>query len=121
MAKTFIFLLLSLREKCPYSEFFWSVIPRIRTEYGEIRCISAYLVRMRENADQKSSEYGHFRQCLFPHMHIFFSYLTKGFLVFSGGIKWEHWPKNELMTRKNRNIILNPLATNVSVTVFPRK
>ena len=27
---------LSLREKCPYSEFFWSVFSRIRTEYGEI-------------------------------------------------------------------------------------
>ena len=25
-----------LREKCPYSEFFWSVFSRIRTEYGEI-------------------------------------------------------------------------------------
>ena len=26
----------SLREKCPNSEFFWSVFSRIRTEYGEI-------------------------------------------------------------------------------------
>ena len=26
----------SLREKCPYSEFFWSVFSRVRTEYGEI-------------------------------------------------------------------------------------
>ena len=25
-----------MREKCPYSEFFWSVFSRIRTEYGEI-------------------------------------------------------------------------------------
>ena len=25
----------SLREKCPYSEFFWSVFFRIWTEYGE--------------------------------------------------------------------------------------
>ena len=24
----------TLREKCPYSEFFWSVFSRIRTEYG---------------------------------------------------------------------------------------
>ena len=30
--------------------FFWSVFPRIRTEYGEIL---RYLVRMRENTDQK--------------------------------------------------------------------
>ena len=33
--------------------FFWSLFSRIRTEYGEIRSISPYSVRMRENADQK--------------------------------------------------------------------
>ena len=27
----------SLREKCPYSELFWSVFSRIRTKYGKIR------------------------------------------------------------------------------------
>ena len=33
--------------------YFWSVFPRIRTEYGEIRSISSYSVRMWGNADQK--------------------------------------------------------------------
>ena len=33
--------------------FFWSVFSQIWTEYGEIRSISSYSVRMRENADQK--------------------------------------------------------------------
>ena len=28
---------LALREKYPYSELFWSVFSRIRTEYGKIR------------------------------------------------------------------------------------
>ena len=51
---------LPLREKCPYSELFWSAFSRIRTEYGEIRSIFPYSVRMRENADQNNSEYGHF-------------------------------------------------------------
>ena len=50
----------SLREKCPYLEFFWSIFPRILTEYGEIRNISPYLVRMRENTGQKNSKYGYF-------------------------------------------------------------
>ena len=50
----------TLREKCPYSEFFWSVFSRIRTEYGKTRSISPCSVRMRENTDQKNSEYGHF-------------------------------------------------------------
>ena len=33
--------------------FFWSLFSRIRTEYGEIRSISPYSVRMPENTDQK--------------------------------------------------------------------
>ena len=41
-------------------KLFWSIFSRIRTEYGEIRSISPYSVRMRENADPSNSEYGHF-------------------------------------------------------------
>ena len=47
-------------EKCPYSEFFQSVFPRIRTEYREIRSNSSNLVQMRGNTDQKNCEYRHF-------------------------------------------------------------
>ena len=51
-------------EKYPYSGFFWFVFSHIVTEYVEILCIrrdiSPYLVRMRENTDQKNSEYWHF-------------------------------------------------------------
>ena len=50
----------TLREKSPYSEFFWSVFSCILTEYGEMRFISLHPVRMRENTDQKTSEYRHF-------------------------------------------------------------
>ena len=46
-----------LREKCPYSELFWSVFSRIWNEYGEIFRISPSSVRMRETADQNNSEY----------------------------------------------------------------
>ena len=56
------------REKCPNSELFWSVFSHIWTEYGEIRSIFPYLVRMRENTDQNNSECGVFRsvtQCYF--------------------------------------------------------
>ena len=49
-----------LRKKCPNSELFWSAFSRIRTEYGEVRSISPYSVRMQENADQNNFEYGHF-------------------------------------------------------------
>ena len=51
---------ISLREKCPYSELFWSVFSLIRTKYGEIRSISPYAVRMRENADQNNAKYRQF-------------------------------------------------------------
>ena len=37
-----------------YSEFFWPIYSRIRTECEDIRSISSYSVRMRENADQKN-------------------------------------------------------------------
>ena len=51
-----------LPEKCPYSGFFWSVLSRTRNKYGvgEILRISTCFVRMRENKDQKNSDYGHF-------------------------------------------------------------
>ena len=58
--EAYVRLLHTLREKCTYSEFFWSVLSHIRTEYGEIRSISLYSVRMRENKDQKNFEYEHF-------------------------------------------------------------
>ena len=51
---------MTLRKKCPYSELFWSAFSHIRTQYEEIQSISPYSVRMRENADQNNSEYGHF-------------------------------------------------------------
>ena len=51
---------LTLRKNCPYSDIFWSVFSRIRTEYREIRSIFLSSVRMRWNTDQKNSGYGHF-------------------------------------------------------------
>ena len=53
-------LALTLRKTFLYSEFFWSVFSHIRTEYGEIRSISAYLARMQENTEQKNSKDGFF-------------------------------------------------------------
>ena len=40
------FLELRLREKCPYSELFWSAFSRVRTEYGEIRSIHSECGKM---------------------------------------------------------------------------
>ena len=56
---------ISLREKCPYSELFWSAFSQIRTEYGKILRISPYSVRMRENADQINPEYEHFLRSVY--------------------------------------------------------
>ena len=38
----------SVRKKCPYSELFWSVFCRIRTEQGKILRISLHSVRMQK-------------------------------------------------------------------------
>ena len=46
-----------------------SAFSRIRTEYGEIRSISPYSVRMRENADQNNSEYGYFLRYVWDDKH----------------------------------------------------
>ena len=63
-----LYLRPSLPKKCPYSELFWSASSHIWTEYGEIRSISSYSVRMRENVDQNNSKYGHFlRSAFLPH------------------------------------------------------
>ena len=59
--RAFLWLLcfVSLREKCWYSVFFWSVSSSIWTEYREIVRIFPYSVEMRQNKDQKNSEYRH--------------------------------------------------------------
>ena len=54
----------SLRKTFRYSELSRSLFSRIWTEYGEILVISPHSVRMRENADQNKSEYGHFSYLL---------------------------------------------------------
>ena len=51
---------LTLRKKCPGLEFFWSVFSFVWTEYRDLFGKFPYLLLMRENADQKNSEYGHF-------------------------------------------------------------
>ena len=58
--KGYFFSKTSLREKCLYSQLFWSVFPCIRTEYEDILHISSYSVRMRKNTDQNNCKYGHF-------------------------------------------------------------
>ena len=50
----------TLRKKCPYLEFFWSVLSCIRNEYGDLVFKLAYSVRMWKNTDQKNYKYGYF-------------------------------------------------------------
>ena len=73
---------LTLREKCPYSEFFWSVFSRIRTEYDEILYPNSvqipYSVQMQEDTDQKNSKYGHFlRSDIWRFHYHYHKYLEK--------------------------------------------
>ena len=50
----------SLREKCSYLELFWAALSGIWTEYS---------VRMRKNADQNNSKYGHFLAVYVPDQY----------------------------------------------------
>ena len=38
--------MLYMREKCPYSELFWSAFSRNKTEYGQIRSIQSKCGKM---------------------------------------------------------------------------
>ena len=58
----------TLRKKFAYSELFWPAFSRMRMEYEEIRSISLYSVRMRENADQNNSACGHFSRSVSQEM-----------------------------------------------------
>ena len=64
----------SLREKCPYTEFFWSIFFCIRL------CKSPYSVRIQENADQKNSVFGHFSRS--DYVYRFITDSWKGLLKF---------------------------------------
>ena len=44
------------------------MILNIRTEYGELRSISPYLIQISENTEQKKSEYGHFSRSMSASM-----------------------------------------------------
>ena len=67
-------------KRCPYSELFWSVFSNMRTEYGEIRSIFPYSVRMRENTDQNNSEYGYFSRSAYERK--FGTYHSISILIF---------------------------------------
>ena len=92
-------IITSMREKNPYSEFFWSVFSRIwTTEFGEIIRISPYSVRMREITDQKSSEYGHISRSCQPW--------NKGLLIL-------YYPNLILLSKY---FIVQPKFSNISTT-----
>ena len=54
----------TLREKCPYSDFFYSVFSCIRTRYTVI-------VQMRENSSKKNSEYGYLLRSVSHHQLLY--------------------------------------------------
>ena len=54
-----VFVLANTAWNCPYSEFFCPVFSHIYAAYDDLVCKFPYLVRMRENTDQKNSEYKH--------------------------------------------------------------
>ena len=62
----------TLREKHPYSEFFWSVFSRIRTEYGEIRSIQSKCgkIRTRKYSVSEHFSYSEHFPCFMKVSHV---------------------------------------------------
>ena len=50
----------TMREKCPNSEFFWSVFPSIPTEYWDSLCKAPHSAKCEIIWTSKNSETGHF-------------------------------------------------------------
>ena len=69
---------ISLHEKSPYLECFWSVFSRIWTAYGEI-------LRVRQNTDQKNSQYGHFSRSANIRRYFCIMFQVYRVLFYSGG------------------------------------
>ena len=107
----------SLCEKCPNVEFFfWPVFFCIRTEYEDLRVKYSVQIQERRTRNVSHSDFwsivlfsgtfyflgvwngnsGHeFINYFWPMFQFHISWKhqkTKGVLVFSGRIKWEHWP-----------------------------
>ena len=61
------FASVSRPKKFMCSEFFWSLYSRIWTDYSDLLRIFPYSLRVRENAEQKSSEHEYFSRsvCLY--------------------------------------------------------
>ena len=66
----------ALHEKCPYLELFWLVFSHIQTEYGEVRSIFLYSVRMRGNRNQINSKYRQFLRSVVVNKTIGFTLLS---------------------------------------------
>ena len=88
----------TLHEKFPYSELFRSVFPCIRNKYWEIRCISQYSVRMRENADRNNSEYGHFSRSARHDLE------AQRFWMSNWIEDWTNWKDSSRQNIKNKQL-----------------
>ena len=99
------------RKKCLYSELFWSLFSRIRTEYGKVQSISQYSVQMRENKDQNNSEYGYFSRIaveIIENWDFLFSWCIE-----NGTLTW-----NVLKTHFKNGAILSFIFTNI-LSLYP--
>ena len=81
---------ITVREKCQIRSNFWSVFSLIRTEYGEILCISPYSVRMRESTDQKLLRiWTLFTQWLVTFLLVYENYYALGKDMLITKINWD--------------------------------
>ena len=75
-----------MREKCPNTEFFWSVFSRIWTEYGDLLLKSPYSAQMWENTYQKKLHIGHFSHSEYNQYNLESGTVTKRKKQLSRGV-----------------------------------
>ena len=74
----FAALFYALREKCPYSELFWSAFSRIWTEYGEILHVFEY-GEILPLSPRIQSECGKIRTRITPNTDTFYAVMVTTF------------------------------------------
>ena len=93
----------ALREKYPYSEFFWSVFSRIRTEYGDLQI------------NQKNSKYGYFLRSDATALCI----LIYELLTMTGCFMLDTWYRQSYYRWMDNILFQNIIKIQIS-TIFPQ-
>ena len=91
--------------KCPYSEFFWYIFSRIRTEYRDILHISPYSVQTLKNTVQRTPNTGTFYAVLTTNDNDTNDLGTNYMAIFNPGWNFNSLSWVEISSRLNSKLL----------------